>query len=287
MGFAPLTCPAPAPRFILTRMGKIVWLASYPKSGNTWVRAFLHNYIAQPATPASINALTDFSAVECAAAFFHKPGKSLSTEATQRLRPAVHESLTRLHDDLVFIKTHNANLAVHNIPLCTPAHTAGAIVIIRDPRDIALSYSAFTGKPLDDIITFMANPRAANRATNAQVFEFLSSWSTHAKSWAGAPRKLLLRYEDLLADPEKHFARIIDYLGGPPEPERLRRAIAFSDFHTLSAQETQHGYTAGGPAGPFFRTGKSGAWRDALTPAQAARIENDHRHVMRKFGYVD
>ena len=58
-------------------MGKIVWLASYPKSGNTWVRAFLHNYIAQPATPASINALTDFSAVECAAAFFHKPGEPL------------------------------------------------------------------------------------------------------------------------------------------------------------------------------------------------------------------
>ena len=107
------------------------------------------------------------------------------------------------------------------------------------------------------------------------------------KSWASAPRKILIRYEDLLADPEKHFARIIDYLGGEPEPERLRRAIAFSDFKILSAQEAQHGYAAGGPAGPFFRAGKSGAWRDALTPAQAARIENDHRHVMRKFGYVD
>ena len=52
---------------------KIVWLASYPKSGNTWLRAFLHNYIAQPAAPQNINALTEFSAVECAAAFFHKP----------------------------------------------------------------------------------------------------------------------------------------------------------------------------------------------------------------------
>ena len=268
-------------------MGKIVWLASYPKSGNTWVRAFLHNYIAQPATPASINGLTDFSAVECAAAFFHKPGEPLTTEATQRLRPEVHKALTNLHDDLVFIKTHNANLAVHNIPLCTQAYTAGAIVILRDPRDIAFSYSAFIGKPLDDIITFMANPRAANRATPAQVFEFLSSWSTHAESWASAPRKILIRYGDLLADPEKHFARIIDYLGGPPEPERLRRAIAFSNFKILATQEAQHGYAAGGPAGPFFRAGKSDAWRDALTPAQAARIENDHRHVMRKFGYVD
>src|ERR1700751_3523873 len=123
-------------------MGKIVWLASYPKSGNTWVRVFLHNYTRNTASPASINALTDFCAPECAAAFFHPPGETLSTEATQRLRPAVHESFTRLHDDLVFSKTHNANLAVHDIALCTPAHTAGAIVIVRDPRDLALSYSA-------------------------------------------------------------------------------------------------------------------------------------------------
>jgi Sulfotransferase domain len=267
-------------------MGKIVWLASYPKSGNTWVRAFLHNYITEAAAPTSINALTDFSATECAAAFFHKPGEPLTTEATQRLRPAVQQSLTKLHDDLVFIKTHNANLAVHNIPLCTPAHTAGTILIVRDPRDVALSYSAFTGKPLDDIIAFMANPRAANRATDRQVFEFLSSWSTHVESWASAPRKILARYEDLLADPEKYFARIIDFLGGPPEPERLRRAIEFSDFKTLSAQETQHGYVAGGPAGLFFRAGKSGGWRDTLTRAQAARIEADHRDVMRKCGYI-
>ncbi len=267
-------------------MGKIVWLASYPKSGNTWARAFLHNYITQPDAPASINALTDFSAVECAAAFFHKPGETLTTEATQRLRAQVHASLTKLHSDLVFIKTHNANLAVHDIPLCTPAHTAGAILILRDPRDVALSYSAFTGKKRDDIIAFMANPRAANRATSAQVFEFLSSWSTHTQSWATARNALILRYEDLLADPEKHFGRVIHYLGGDPEPERLHRAIAFSDFKILAAQETQHGYTAGGPTGPFFRAGTSGQWRDALTPAQAARIEADHGAVMRRFGYL-
>ncbi len=70
-------------------MGKIVWLASYPKSGNTWLRAFLHNYIKQPAEPQDINRLTEFSASEAAAAFFRKyeenPGE-LSAE--QRAAPA-------------------------------------------------------------------------------------------------------------------------------------------------------------------------------------------------------
>jgi hypothetical protein len=269
-------------------LGKIVWLASYPKSGNTWVRAFLHNYIAQPEAPRSINALTDFSVAECVARFFHKPGETLSNEEVQRRRPSVHEGLTKLHDDLVFVKTHNANLAVHNVPLCTPEHTAGAVYIIRDPRDVVLSYSAFTGRSFDEIIDFMGNDGAANRATEAQVFELLASWSAHVSSWGTTRNKLLVRYEDLLAAPEKHFGRIINFLGGAPEQNRLRRAVAFSDFKILSAQESEHGYNARGPdaLAPFFRAGISGQWNARLTPGQIARIENNHGAVMRKFGYL-
>jgi len=267
-------------------MGKIVWLASYPKSGNTWVRAFLHNYILQPAQPQNINALTDFSAVECAAAFFHQPGEVLTTAETQRKRPAVHAQLTQLHEDLVFVKTHNANVAVHDIPLCTPEFTAGAVYMIRDPRDVALSYAAFAGKKVDDIITFMGNPRAANRATEKQVFELLSSWSNHAASWIGAPKTLVVRYEDLVTEPEKYFGKIVHYLGGDAEPERLKRAIEFSSFDTLSAQERAHGYRAGTAAGAFFRAGKTGQWRDALSLPQRLKLETDHAGIMRKFGYL-
>ena len=267
-------------------MGKIVWLASYPKSGNTWVRAFLHNYILQPAAPQNINALTEFSAVECAAAFFHAPGKVLTTAATQHKRSAVHEQLTHLHEDLVFVKTHNANVAVHDIPLCTPHCTAGAIYMVRDPRDIALSYAAFAGKPVDDIISFMGNPRAANRGNEKQVFELLSSWSNHVASWISAPKTMVLRYEDLVNDPEKHFAKIVLYLGGDTEPGRLKRAIEFSSFDTLSAQERDHGYRAGTAAGAFFRAGKTGQWREALTLPQRLKLETDHAEMMRKFGYL-
>ncbi len=267
-------------------MGNIVWLASYPKSGNTWVRAFLHNYILQLPAPQNINALTDFSAVECAAAFFHKPGEMLTTEATQRLRPSVHEQLTHLHDDLVYVKTHNANVAVHDIPLCTPEYTAGTIYIIRDPRDVALSYAAFAGKPVDDIISFMSNPRAANRGTEKQIFELLSSWSNHAASWIAAPKTCVVRYEDLVTDPQRHFGKIVHFLGGDAEPERLRRAIEFSSFDTLAAQEREHGYRAGTAAGPFFRAGKTGQWHARLTLPQRLKLETDHAGMMRKFGYL-
>jgi len=269
-------------------LGKIVWLASYPKSGNTWVRAFLHNYITRAAQPHDVNALTDFSAVECAAAWFGPRGARLTPEQTQKHRPAVHERLTRLHDDLVFVKTHNANLAVHGVPLCTPSVTAGAIYVVRDPRDVALSYAAFLGVGVDEVISFMANPGAANRANEAQVFELLASWSLHARSWVAAPNLLLVRYEDLILDPAAYFGRIVRFLGGEAEPARLEQAIRFSDFATLAAQERARGYKAGASkgGGAFFRVGKMGQWRESLTAAQAAQIEAAHGETMRRFGYA-
>ena len=153
-------------------MGKIVWLASYPKSGNTWVRVFLHNYITGAKAPHSINSLVDFSVAEPALAFFAPDAAGLTTEQVQQRRPAVHEQLTRLHPDLVFVKTHNANLAMHGVPLCTPAHTAGAVYIVRDPRDVALSYAAYSGQSADAVITFMNTPGTAS-TDSQQVFELL------------------------------------------------------------------------------------------------------------------
>ncbi|MDE1884055.1 MAG: sulfotransferase domain-containing protein [Rhodospirillales bacterium] len=270
-------------------MGKLVWLASYPKSGNTWVRAFLHNYIVNADTPHSINSLVDFSVAECAAAFFGTPEEVMDPYTVQAKRPEVHAELTRLHDDLVFVKTHNANLSVHGVSLCTPGVTAGAIYIVRDPRDVALSYAAFTGKDVDEIIDFMGNDGAANASDGVQVFELLSSWSSHALSWVAAPRRLLVRYEDLLADPVRGFGRVIRFLGAAdatPEPERLHRAIAFSRFDTLADQEAREGYQASGArCGKFFRSGKAGGWREKLSAAQAAKIWAAHGQVMEKFGY--
>lgn len=272
-------------------MGKLVWLASYPKSGNTWVRAFLHNYITNARKPHSINHLVDMSVSECAAAFFGTPGQNLSPAEVQALRPRVHQDLTRLHDDLVLVKTHNANLTVQGIPLCTPEVTAGAIYIVRDPRDVALSYAAFTGKSVDEIIDFMANDNAANASDGVQVFELLSSWSRHAVSWVAAPRRLLVRYEDLLTDPQRGFARIVRFLGAAddkPDLERLERAISFSSFSILSNQEAQEGYRAGGKSGEkFFRAGQAGQWRTRLNRAQTTAIWATHHDVMEKFGYTD
>jgi hypothetical protein len=275
-------------------MGQLVWIASYPKSGNTWMRAFLHNYIRQPEAPHDINRLTDLAASDVNAERYHRydprPASAYSVADVQRMRALVHRDLTALDSTLVFVKTHNARLQVEGVPLITPEVTAGAICIVRDPRDVAVSYSRHRGRSLDDTIAFMANPEAATGGTDTKVHEWLGSWSMHVQSWTSNPdpRVRVVRYEAMISAPEATFGPLIRWLGQEPPPERLHRAIRFSAFDELRAQEQAKGFKerAAESTAPFFGSGQPGHWRSVLSPAQQARIERDHAAVMRRFGYL-
>jgi hypothetical protein len=274
-------------------MGKIVWLASYPKSGTTWLRAFLHNFLRQPAEPYDINRLADFSATDADAALYRhydpRPASQYSLAEVQHLRPLVHRDLTQAFPDLVFVKTHNAMLKLLDVPLMTPELTAGAVYLIRDPRDVALSYSRHLGIGIDAAIEFMANPDAGTGGDDAHVYERLSSWSGHVQSWTKRPnpRLLILRYEELLANPTEGFGRLIRFLGAAPPADKLDRAIRFSGFDVLQAQEAATGFKERPQSAErFFNEGRSGGWRNALSSAQAARIERDHAAQMQRWGYL-
>jgi hypothetical protein len=275
-------------------MGQLVWIASYPKSGSTWMRAFLHNYIRQPDAPYDINRLTDLTAADINAERYRRyderPASRYLVADVQRMRRLVHRDLTALDSTLVFVKTHNAMLHVAGAPLITPEVTAGAVYIVRDPRDIAVSYSRHRGRSIDDTIAFMADPEAATGGTDSKVYEQFSSWSVHVHSWTNRPdpRVLVVRYEAMLSAPEAVFGAQIRWLGDDPPPERLKRAIRFSAFDELHAQEQANGFKerVAGSTAPFFGSGQAGLWRHVLSPTQQARIERDHGTIMQRFGYL-
>jgi hypothetical protein len=275
-------------------MGQVVWIASYPKSGSTWLRAFLHNYVRDPAEPHDINSLMELTTGESSAARYRphdpRPASRYTIADVQRMRPLVHRDLAAAHPGLVFVKTHNALLVVEGVQTITKDVTAAAIYILRDPRDVAISYSRHLGRPIDETIGIMADVEAATGGSDEKVYERLSSWSAHVHFWTRRPHAGLhvMRYEDMLAAPEAAFGGLIRFLGSDPPAERLARAVRFSDFTVLQAQEQARGFVEQ-PAlsrGAFFRAGRSGQWREVLTRAQAARIERDHGAVMRRFGYL-
>ena len=274
-------------------MGRIIWLASYPKSGNTWLRAFLQNYILDEGRPQDINRLTLLSTGESGASlyrpFMAELDATLSAEAAARLRPAVHRAIAGADPQRVFVKTHNANVDHAGTPLVTAGVTDRAIYLVRDPRDVAVSYAHHLGVGHDALIDLMTDDRAVSGDNVHKVTEFVGSWNRHVESWTAHPAwpTMVLRYEDLLADPADGFGDVIRFLGAEPDPPRLARAIRHSAFDVLAAQERERGFVERpGAAALFFRNGRAGQWRDVLSDRQTRAVEHAQAPQMRRFAYL-
>jgi len=274
-------------------MGNIVWIASYPKSGNTWVRAFLQNYLADSGLPSDINRLNDFFANESNVSWYRPlvegDLEKLSREDICRLRPQVHKRITSSRRGTVMVKTHNFLGAYEGLTLHSMSLTAGAVVVVRNPLDVVISVADHFGLPIDDAITFMGEDLTGTPIDENNVGSVLTSWSTHVESWTrdqtGATH--VMRYEDLLDKPNKHFSKLLAFLGLERDPARLKRAIENSAFDKLKAQEKREGFIEKSPNSEcFFRSGRKNQWQDVLNQEQVARITGDHRQMMQKFAYI-
>ena len=274
-------------------MSNILWLASYPKSGNTWLRAFLHNLFRNPDTPFDINRMSELTAGDSQARWFRqldaRGAEALSRDDLARLRPGVHALIAESAPDTVIVKTHNALVEVAGAPMITQSLTAGAIYVVRNPLDVVLSYAHHLGQPVDDIITLMETGGFATPATEHQVPEHHGDWSTHVESWTGRAHKQLhvVRYEDMSRRPGPTFRAVAAFLGLKPPRERIERAMRHSSFRTLRAQEDRSGFIERTPAQErFFRAGRVGGWKGVLDDAQVRRVVERHRTQLERFGYL-
>ena len=274
-------------------MSRILWLASYPKSGNTWLRAFLHNLLRNARTPFDINRMSELTAGDSQAHWYGRldprPLTSLGEEDLARLRPKVHALIAEGAPDSVMVKTHNALVEVDGVPMITLSLTAGAIYVVRNPLDVVVSYAHHLGQPTDDIITLMETRGFQSPATADQVPERHSDWSTHVESWTAHPHPTLhvVRYEDMSRRPGPTFRAISAFLGLKPPRERLERAMRHSSFRSLRAQEDRTGFIERTPSQDrFFRAGKVGSWREVLDDAQVRRVVERHRAQMKRFDYL-
>lgn len=276
-------------------MGKnLFWLASYPKSGNTWVRLFLANYLARTEQPFPINHLGKMGYGDVIGEAYGKiagrPHTKLSEAAVNRLRPALQKALSRNPSDVLFVKTHNANIRQDGERLISPEVTRGALYVLRNPLDMVLSYADHYGITPDAASVAIGQKANKVLANQTNVAQYIGNWSDHVLSWAD-DRKLgvmVLRYEDLQADPETAFAKLLRHIGLEPEVERLAKAIEFSSFKEARRQEEEHAFVERSRnSKSFFRSGKVGAGRAELSPPVQKRILADHEAVMRRFGYLE
>src|SRR5262245_14442037 len=183
-------------------MAGIIWLASYPKSGSTWVRAFLHNLLRPRSQAYDINRLDDLVLSASSRGWYDvahgAPTNDLDDAALLRLTPQAHARIARRSSDDVFVKTHSRAGLQSGTDLASGSLTAGAIYVIRNPFSVVVSAADHFGVSIDEMIDHLGDPDFRTATDRQHVSQYVGDWVSHVESWAGVPhrRLLVLRYED-------------------------------------------------------------------------------------------
>lgn len=276
----------------------IIWIASYPRSGNTWTRVFIAALVGAMRDPLlaeiDINQISGMSAAESVAEPYRrllgKPITEASVQEIAAIRPQVQAGIVEATGRPVFIKTHNANLLDHGVPIINMAVSAGAIYVIRNPLDVAISFAHLRDAGVDQVIDEMATSGFGRGGDADNVHIITGSWSEHVRSWTDKPHEavLVVRYEDMVEKPVETFGGLAHHLLMRPSVEQIERAIELSAFDRLRQSEAELGFQEKPVTSklPFFREGRPGQWREVLSEEQVERVVAAHGPVMRRFGYL-
>lgn len=273
--------------------GGILWLASYPKSGNTWVRIFLENLFRDAAAPVSINELNVVGFGDAHIPLYERiggrPVAGLDDSAIHALREPLQRFLAGRRETSI-AKTHNLLGEYEGRPLIHLEHSMGAIYIARNVFDVTVSLARHYNLSIEDAVEAINSPRMRTPTTGAAVFQVLGRWCDHYRSWTGVDgfEPLVLRYEDMKAKPMKAFDRVVRFLKLPANPGRVAKAIKFSSFDEVSRQERAGGFRERVRDDQmFFHSGRVGGWRQHLTTEQVGRLIDVHGEVLTELGYLD
>ncbi len=277
-------------------MAGIIWLASYPKSGNTWMRTFISNYMSQKDEPVNINELSTDGIASGRKVFEDMVGiesSYLTHDEADKLRPEVYARLAEETDRTLFVKVHDAYTYIDESTPLIPNKNCKFVYIVRNPLDVAVSLSFHIGSSLDKAVDYMCDDEycfSKNKYKYLEQFrQKLLSWSGHVQSYLGSEGLdlKLIRYEDMKYDTLNTFTEIVGFCGLEIDESRVKKAIEFSDFKVLKKQEDEHGFKEKSHHSQnFFREGKTGSWKDRLTQEQVKKIIDKNGKVMKELGYL-
>ena len=290
------------------------YLASYPKSGNTWCRVFitelrrlagldsaeataaaqqeeqelrLNRDLATGSIVSSRHWLDDQLGIDSSDLSWAELDKVRGRAGHQRALYAECLRYHKVHD--AFVSPDSAGRPVVPVEGCR-----GAVVVIRHPADVAVSLSHFFSWPLERCVAFLLDEQAglcrSSKRGGQQVRQFMGTWANHVHSWLDQQQipVLLLRYEDILAESQLQFSQLARFLELPADPELIAEAVRNTSFQALRAKEEQEGGFHERPDGceRFFRSGRSGEGQEELTAEQLAQLEEAFAETLELTGYV-
>lgn len=278
----------------------LVLIASYPRSGNVWARLVLEKLLYGRGQSFSINQLSHgfhgYARRLMFDAIAPVDAADLLPDEIDEFLPMVYRQLNAETLQRLPMKVHDrARKAVRSGEWIFPPDCVQSVMyLVRHPFDVAVSYARFFDITVQAAVELISPAQDGAPAwMDRQPMALqppIGSWSGHVKSWtSGAPYNVAtFRYEDLYADPQAEFHRLIAASGFTFAEDEIAAAVEESGFETLKAEEREHGFGERPVAlSPFFRAGRPQAWRQEgeLTEELRERLVRDHGETMRKFGY--
>ena len=287
----------------------IFWISSYPKSGNTLVRSIVTSLFFSKDGRFNLEQLKHTTQFEKRDRLnlIKKINKEdfanldqLKILSKYWLTLQKKENM-KISQGFGFIKSHSSYVAISNNWFTNSSNTAGYIYIIRDPRDVAISWAKHANLTYDNSIDFMIDFNSCIEwaQTNSELPEhvkprcFLSSWDEHVSSWTNNDLlvpKLILKYEDLVYKKKDVFNDIVNFFEKNFHIKfnltkiKTNNIIETTGFQELKSQERKFGFTEA-QSSNFFRSGEKNQWKNVLNNEQINKLENKFRDFMNKFGY--
>jgi len=271
-----------------------VWLASYPKSGNTLLRSMLAAYLF------SKNGIYDFSLIKNIKQFPHgglfiKMGIDIKDHnETIKNYIKAQESFNK-KDTVQFLKTHSYLFNFNKAnPFTDFNNTLGVIYIVRDPRNVVTSFSKYRGLTNDEMTDFMIKG-------SGDGFTWTNNWASNFHSWKlfkEHERYLLIKYEDLINKPELTFLNILNFIYKITksklvlDKKKFGNVIKTTSFKNMQKLEKEKGFSEAGinertgKKVPFFYLGPKNDWRQSLDTAIIKKIEKAFKKEMEELGYL-
>jgi hypothetical protein len=272
----------------------IVWLASYPKSGNTWCRLFLAKILFDIQKINNIP-IPIYSSKEMIDQYADVDVSELPLNELHQLRLQAFRHQSDETNSIVPVKIHDKFItSYYDLPFLPFENSFIAVYIMRNPLDVCISLSKHLGNTIENTIQKMNTPSYMFAQNNhkylSQLPQHLDTWSNHVLSWTTQQEipVYIIKYEDLIENAFETFSNLLNKLNISYTEEQLTNAINFCSFDNLKKKEQEHGfYERSFYSEQFFSTGKAGYYNDILSKQQVETIIHHHYKIMKQYNYAE
>jgi len=268
----------------------IIWIASYPKSGNTWLRLLISNYLWPNSSNLfdNLNYIPKFPKKNYFENIVDK--KNLKKDSLEIFKYfiAAQERINK-NNELVFLKTHNFAGSIKGYPFTNSKNSSGAIYIVRDPRSVVVSSAYHNDYEFEKSTERIMSTK--NVSLNDGFMEARLSWKIHYLSWKklDIPR-IIIKYEDLFSDPTSKFLEVLEFINQfkkiKIDENKIKETIEKCSFENLADNEKKFGFTERLGKENFFRKGLVDEWKKVLKKDLVKKIEKEFFEEMKELKYL-